>query len=109
MGMSISTSFDLFAALGDPVRGRLIRELAGGSRCTCDLTGPLGLSQPTVSYHIRILKEAGILEALPVGRFTHYRLRPEALAGAIEELVRLSASAARNEFDNARVLAKTRA
>jgi len=99
--MSISTGFDVFAALGDPARARLIRGLAGGSRCTCDLTDALGVSQPTVSYHLKILKEAGIVEALPVGRFTHYRLRPEALAGAIEELVHLSASAARHEFDRA--------
>jgi len=97
--MPTSSSFDLFAALGDPVRARLIRELAGGSRCTCDLTEPLGLSQPTVSYHLKILKAAGILESLPVGRFTHYRLRPEALATAVEELVHLSASAARHEYD----------
>ena len=105
--MSISSGFDLFAALGDPVRGRLIRELAGGSRCTCDLTEPLRLSQPTISYHLRILKEAGIIEALPVGRFTHYRLRPEALAAAIEELVRLGATAARHEFDRPHAIART--
>ena len=55
---------------------------------------------------MRILKEAGILEALPVGRFTHYRLRPEALSAAIEELVHLSSSAARNEFDRAHALGR---
>ena len=67
----------VFAALGDPVRIRIVSMLASapeGSACGCDLEGPLGLSQPTVSHHLRILREAGLIEGNREGRWVHYRL-----------------------------------
>ncbi|MEX1037464.1 MAG: metalloregulator ArsR/SmtB family transcription factor [Acidimicrobiia bacterium] len=71
-----------FAALGDPVRLRIVSMLAaapGGTACGCDLEGPLGLSQPTVSHHLKILREAGLVEGERQGRWVHYRVVPERL------------------------------
>src|SRR5947199_9417251 len=52
-----------FKALSDPARVSIVNRIAGaGEVCTCQLTEPLGLSQPTVSHHLRVLKEAGLIE-----------------------------------------------
>ena len=72
----------LLKALADPARLRLlslIRAEPGGA-CTCDLVGPLGLSQPTISHHLKVLLEAGLLERERRGNWVYYRLRPDALA-----------------------------
>ncbi|MBO0847064.1 MAG: helix-turn-helix transcriptional regulator [Nocardioides sp.] len=72
-------------ALADPTRLRLLSLMLanpGLEACTCDLTEPLGLTQPTVTHHLRKLTEAGL--AVPdrkVGNYTYYRVLPEALAG----------------------------
>jgi ArsR family transcriptional regulator, arsenate/arsenite/antimonite-responsive transcriptional repressor len=70
-----------FKALSDPARVSIVNRIAGaGEICTCQLTGPLGLSQPTVSHHLRVLKEAGLIEvARRRGTWTFYRLVPEAM------------------------------
>src|SRR6266496_4326842 len=72
---------DRFKALSDPARVSIVNRIAGaGEVCTCQLTGPLGLSQPTVSHHLRVLKEAGLIEvARRRGTWTFYRLVPEAM------------------------------
>ncbi|MBI3688131.1 MAG: helix-turn-helix transcriptional regulator [Actinobacteria bacterium] len=70
-------------AIADPVRLRLISLLLASSdlkACTCDLTGPLGLSQPTVTHHLRRLLDAGLVTAERRGVWTHYRVVPDALA-----------------------------
>jgi ArsR family transcriptional regulator len=70
-----------FKALSDPARISIVNQLAGrGETCTCNLTGLLGLSQPTVSHHLRVLREAGLIEvARKRGTWTFYRLVPEAM------------------------------
>ena len=71
-----------FKALADPARLRLISLIAahqGAEACVCELTGPIGLSQPTVSHHLKILVDAGILRREQRGKWTYYRLVPEAL------------------------------
>src|SRR6266567_6579639 len=70
-----------FKALSDPARVSIVNRIAGdGEVCTCQLTGPLGLSQPTVSHHLRVLKEAGLIEvARRRGTWTFYRLVPAAM------------------------------
>jgi ArsR family transcriptional regulator len=70
-----------FKALSDPARVAIVNQLAGrGEVCTCNLTGFLGLSQPTVSHHLRVLKEAGLVEiSAKRGTFSFYRLVPEAM------------------------------
>src|SRR6266699_6563854 len=69
---------DRFKALSDPARVSIVNRIAGqGEVCTCQLTGPLGLSQPTVSHHLRVLREAGLIEvARRRGTWTYYRLIP---------------------------------
>lgn len=72
----------LIAALGDPVRLRIVSMLAAasdGAACGCDLETPLGLAQPTVSHHLRVLREAGLVEGARDGRWVFYRVVPERL------------------------------
>jgi ArsR family transcriptional regulator len=72
---------DRFKALGDPTRVAIVNRLAGaGEVCVCAFVGELGLSQPTVSHHLRILREAGLVEARRRGTWAYYRLVPEAVA-----------------------------
>ena len=69
-------------ALADPARLRLlglIKSAPEGEACVCDLTAPLGLSQPTVSHHLRILTEAGLLEREKRGVWAYYRIVPSAI------------------------------
>ena len=71
-----------FRAIADPTRLRLISLLASapnGEACVCDLVEPLGLSQPTVSHHLKLLFEAGLLARDKRGLWVYYRLVPERL------------------------------
>lgn len=71
-----------FKVLADPVRLRLLSLVANaenGEACGCDLTEPVGRSQPTVSHHLSILTEAGLLEREQRGRWAWYRIQPAAL------------------------------
>ena len=71
-------------ALADPVRLRLVSMVAahdGGEACVCDLTGPLGLTQPTISHHLKILVDAGILTRDKRGVWAYYALVPATLDG----------------------------
>lgn len=66
--------------LADPARLRLLSYIAAHAdheACVCDLTEPMGLSQPTVSHHLKVLTEAGLLEREQRGRWAFFRLRPE--------------------------------
>ena len=72
-----------FAALADPARLRLLGLLAaaeGGEVCACDLVAPIGRSQPTVSHHLKVLTEAGLVVGDKRGRWVWYRVIPERLA-----------------------------
>jgi len=70
-----------FAALADPVRLRLFSLIASvdGEVCNCDLIEPVGRSQPTVSHHLKILREAGLVEADKRGIWVWYRVVPDRL------------------------------
>ena len=73
----------VFKALSDPVRLRLFSLIAsfeGGQACVCDLTGPFGVSQPTISHHLRVLREAGLVDSERRGTWVYYWVLPEALA-----------------------------
>ncbi len=73
----------LLKALGDPVRLRLMSLVAshpGGETCVCDLTSAFDLSQPTISHHLKVLHEAGLLAREKRGVWVYYRARTEALA-----------------------------
>ncbi len=72
----------LFKALGDPVRLRLLSLIAsheGGEACVCDLTGVFDLTGPTISHHLKVLREAGLICGDRRGTWIYYRVQPEAL------------------------------
>jgi ArsR family transcriptional regulator len=71
---------DLFKALADPARVRIVNVLATSEEpvCVCHLVEPLGLSQPTVSHHLKKLTEAGLLDREQRGKWAYYALRPQA-------------------------------
>jgi ArsR family transcriptional regulator, arsenate/arsenite/antimonite-responsive transcriptional repressor len=73
----------LLKALADPVRLRLMSLVAsreGGEACVCDLTDAFDLSQPTISHHLKVLHEAGLLDREKRGVWVYYRARADALA-----------------------------
>ena len=72
----------MFAALADPARLRLLSLIAAqpGGQCACDLVEPLGKSQPTVSHHLKVLYEAGLVDREKRGTWVWYRVVPERLA-----------------------------
>ncbi|MFM1813022.1 MAG: hypothetical protein RLZZ336_1960, partial [Cyanobacteriota bacterium] len=69
----------LFKALADPIRLQVVEVLSSGERCVCDLGADLGLAQSRLSFHLKVLKQAGLLQDRQQGRWTYYSLRPQAL------------------------------
>ncbi len=70
----------VFKALGDPVRLRLLSMIAskaGGEVCVCDLTPAFDLSQPTISHHLKLLRQAGLIDCERRGTWVYYWLLPE--------------------------------
>src|SRR5262245_34071258 len=71
---------DRFKALADPTRVAIVSALsAADGGCVCNLTAVFELSQPTISHHLKILREAGLVEASRRGTWAYYRLVPEAI------------------------------
>jgi ArsR family transcriptional regulator, arsenate/arsenite/antimonite-responsive transcriptional repressor len=73
----------VFKALADPVRLRLFSLIAsfdGGQACVCDLTGEFDVSQPTISHHLKVLRDAGLVGSERRGTWVYYWVLPEALA-----------------------------
>src|SRR5580704_8235135 len=69
-----------FKALSDPTRVAIVNRLSKADEvCVCDLTAAFDLSQPTISHHLRILRDAGLVQAQPRGTWAYYRLVPEAI------------------------------
>lgn len=78
-----------FRALAEPTRLRLLSLVAaheGAEACVCDLTDPVGLSQPTVSHHMKVLVDAGLLEREQRGKWAYYRLVPDTLDALADQL-----------------------
>jgi ArsR family transcriptional regulator, arsenate/arsenite/antimonite-responsive transcriptional repressor len=80
---------ELFRALSDPARVRVLNLLATSEEpvCVCNLIEPLGLSQPTVSHHLKKLVDAGLLDREQRGKWAYFSIRPEAaerLAGVAD-------------------------
>ena len=72
----------VFKALGDPVRLRLVSLIGahqGGEVCVCELNAAFSLTQPTISHHLKVLREAGIIDSQRRGTWVYYRLVPAAL------------------------------
>ncbi len=100
VSMNVDTSAELFKALADPNRLKVLQVLSAPpvnsctgaeSVCACDLEKVLGLSQPTVSHHMRLLVRAGLVTATKRGKWTDYALnveglkRAQSLLGALQE------------------------
>ncbi|CAM5739971.1 ArsR/SmtB family transcription factor [Streptomyces afghaniensis] len=99
--MLTSVDTDLIRVLADPLRLRIVALLAKETLCTTHLVEETGARQTNLSNHLRVLREAGVVETEPCGRFTYYRLRPDViarLAGQFSDL----AESARNAADNKR-------
>lgn len=77
--LSTDQSRPMLKALADPIRLEVIHALAKGERCVCDLTTDLNLPQSKLSFHLRVLREAGLLADRQSGRWIYYRLQPDAL------------------------------
>jgi ArsR family transcriptional regulator len=87
--MLTSADTDLMRVLGDPVRWQIVTLLARETLCTTHLVAETGARQTNLSNHLKVLRDAGVVDTEPCGRFTYYSLRPgviEALAGSFTEL-----------------------
>ncbi|HEU0241976.1 MAG TPA: metalloregulator ArsR/SmtB family transcription factor [Micromonosporaceae bacterium] len=85
-----------FKALGDPVRLRLLSLIAargGGEVCVCELTDAFAVTGPTISHHLRVLREAGLIDCERRGTWVYYWIIPAAL-GALSQLLDASSVAA---------------
>ena len=87
----------VFKALGDPVRLRLLSLIAsheGGEACVCDLSDVFELTGPTISHHLKVLREAGLITGDRRGTWIYYRVQPEALRLASTVLTPVTETAA---------------
>ncbi|MFG2869983.1 ArsR/SmtB family transcription factor [Streptomyces sp. NPDC048338] len=99
--MLTSVDTDLIRVLGDPLRLQIVTLLARETLCTTHLVEETGAKQTNLSNHLKVLREAGVVETEPCGRFTYYRLKPDvidALAGQFAAL----AETARTHADTKR-------
>ena len=100
--MSMDTDMDVLTspmaalkALSDPMRWSIVAALAREELCVCHLTEDLGAPQPLISHHLRVLRDAGIVESEKWRYWTYYRLAPEAL-GELSDLVAALAAGSRS-------------
>ncbi len=83
----LRTSAALFHALSDETRLAIVMRLKNGERCVCDLTDLLDAAQSRLSFHLKVLREAGVVGCRKEGRWAYYWLRPEAFE-MLEEAAR---------------------
>lgn len=87
-------ALELLAILGDGQRRDILVRLASGPVCTCsDLVEVFAAKQPTVSHHLKVLREAGLIRGEKCGRFTYYSVVPERLQALADAFADLAASA----------------
>jgi ArsR family transcriptional regulator len=75
---SIAPAAALFHALSDETRLAIVERLRGGERCVCDLTDILDAAQSRLSFHLKVLRESGLVDCRREGRWAYYWLRPDA-------------------------------
>ncbi len=95
--MMTSVDTDLIRVLADPLRLRIVTLLAEETLCTTHLVEETGARQTNLSNHLRVLREAGVVETEPCGRYTYYKVRPDViaqLAGQFSELAESARTAA---------------
>jgi ArsR family transcriptional regulator, arsenate/arsenite/antimonite-responsive transcriptional repressor len=76
---AVADDLDMLRALADPLRWEIVLRLAAEQLCVCHLTEDLGVAQPLVSHHLKVLRDTGLVEGERFRYWTYYRLRPEAL------------------------------
>jgi ArsR family transcriptional regulator len=97
--MLTSVDTDLMRVLADPLRLQIVTLLAKETLCSTHLIEETGARQTNVSNHLKVLREAGVVETEPCGRFTYYRLKPDviaALAGQFADLAETARATAEN-------------
>ncbi|MGN2365534.1 ArsR/SmtB family transcription factor [Streptomyces luridiscabiei] len=99
--MLTSVDTELIWVLGDPLRLRIVTLLARETLCTSHLVEETGARQTNLSNHLRVLREAGVVETEPCGRFTYYKLRPDVIAQLASQFADLAESA-RTATENTR-------
>jgi ArsR family transcriptional regulator len=98
--MLTSVDTDLLRVLADPLRLRIVTLLAEETLCTTHLIEETGARQTNLSNHLKVLREAGIVETEPCGRFTYYRLRPDVIASLADGFAALARTARATAEDN---------
>ncbi|WP_328666151.1 metalloregulator ArsR/SmtB family transcription factor [Streptomyces sp. NBC_00322] len=91
--MMTSVDTDLIRVLADPLRLRIVTLLARETLCTTHLVEETGARQTNLSNHLKVLREAGVVETEPCGRFTYYRLRPDVIASLAGQFADLAETA----------------
>jgi ArsR family transcriptional regulator, arsenate/arsenite/antimonite-responsive transcriptional repressor len=98
--MAVDVDADLrtlvLKALAEPVRWRIVERLAAEELCVCHLVDDLELAQPLVSHHLKILREAGVVESERFKQWTYYRLSADAIGTVADELSTLGRGAKRS-------------
>ncbi|MFE9867127.1 ArsR/SmtB family transcription factor [Streptomyces sp. NPDC005506] len=91
--MMTSVDADLIRVLADPLRLRIVTLLAQETLCTTHLVEETGAKQTNLSNHLKVLREAGVVETEPCGRFTYYRLKPDVIASLAGQFADLAEAA----------------
>ncbi|MFD4612813.1 MULTISPECIES: ArsR/SmtB family transcription factor [unclassified Streptomyces] len=94
--MLTSVDTDLIRVLADPLRLQIVTLLARETLCTTHLVEETGARQTNLSNHLKVLREAGVVETEPCGRFIYYRLKPEVLESLAGQFTGLAATARAN-------------
>jgi len=99
--MMTSVDTDLIRVLADPLRLQIVTLLAKETLCTTHLVEETGARQTNLSNHLKVLREAGVVETEPCGRYTYYKIRPDVIASLAGQFADLAESA-RNAAENKR-------
>ncbi|MFF1603480.1 ArsR/SmtB family transcription factor [Streptomyces mirabilis] len=91
--MMTSVDTDLIRVLADPLRLRIVTLLAHETLCSTHLIEETGGKQTNLSNHLKVLREAGVVETEPCGRFTYYRLKPDVIASLAGQFADLAETA----------------
>jgi len=84
---SITEFVPLFKALCNPTRAQIIEFLLGGERCVCEMTGPLDQSQPLISHHLALLRDAGLIDMRNEGTRSYYSIAWERFDGDLKSFL----------------------